>query len=440
MDGSAGEGREIAARVVIRFLLRRLRESAIGGLAFSSVALAGAPEPTLAPSRHSFLEPVTDFLRDDVIRPIAPFPMVPGKDPNGWSFVVEPYVWSLALGGDIGVKGMPALHLDMTSRSILQNLDWGVFARGEVRKGRWGLLADGYYAALSGNTTIENRIYDGVNLNVQQSLVSAALAYRLIDDRRGFLDVYAGARYNFLGLQADASLNDSRINDLASRATEAVSQRISDQIQSALQTLLPQLQVRLESELADAVDARLADQALDKRALTRELLTHRDLRQLVRDRVIRESLVKGKVREAMADYLRAAVQARVAAAKNRLDARLESAAASAKQKLNQAIAARLQEATPTYSTGSQWWVDPIIGLRGQINVTRWLFVASQADVGGFGAGSQIAWNVQATLGVNFTRNVFGELGYRYYYVDYTNGGFVYDMNSAGIFSGIGVRF
>ena len=87
-----------------------------------------------------------------------------------------------------------------------------------------------------------------------------------------------------------------------------------------------------------------------------------------------------------------------------------------------------------------WWIDPILGLRGQINFTRWLFLAAQGDVGGFGAGSQIVWNVQATLGVNFTRNIFAELGYRYMYVDYDKNSFLYQMNSFGLFSGIGVKF
>jgi hypothetical protein len=61
-------------------------------------------------------------------------------------------------------------------------------------------------------------------------------------------------------------------------------------------------------------------------------------------------------------------------------------------------------------------------------------------VEGFGAGSQITWNVQATLGVNFTRNIFAELGFRYIYVDYDNNGLFYQMNSFGLFSGIGVNF
>ena len=85
-------------------------------------------------------------------------------------------------------------------------------------------------------------------------------------------------------------------------------------------------------------------------------------------------------------------------------------------------------------------MDPIIGLRGQVNLTRWLFLAAQGDVGGFGAGSQIAWNAQASIGVNLTRNIFAEVGYRYYYMNYSHAGALYNAAEAGIFSGIDVKF
>ena len=86
-------------------------------------------------------------------------------------------------------------------------------------------------------------------------------------------------------------------------------------------------------------------------------------------------------------------------------------------------------------------MDPIVGLRGQINFTRWLFLAAQGDVGGFGAGSQFAWNAQTTLGVNFARNIFSELEYRCLYTDYVGGGLTtYQVYDAGIFAGIGVKF
>ncbi len=95
---------------------------------------------------------------------------------------------------------------------------------------------------------------------------------------------------------------------------------------------------------------------------------------------------------------------------------------------------------PTSKSGDQWWVDPIVGLRGQINFTRWLFLALQGDVGGFGAGSQIAWFASGSIGVNLTRNIFLETGYRYFYMDYTKNGLTYDAAQSGLFTGVGVKF
>jgi hypothetical protein len=40
---------------------------------------------------------------------------------------------------------------------------------------------------------------------------------------------------------------------------------------------------------------------------------------------------------------------------------------------SKAIARRIEDALPTSASGSQWWVDPIIGPRGQVNFTRWHF-------------------------------------------------------------------
>ncbi len=66
---------------------------------------------------HSFLDPVGDFMRDDIWKPTQPFELVPGKDPNGWSFVLEPYVWAMGLNGNVGVKGLPPSKVDF-SRSL----------------------------------------------------------------------------------------------------------------------------------------------------------------------------------------------------------------------------------------------------------------------------------------------------------------------------------
>jgi opacity protein-like surface antigen len=44
------------------------------------------------------------------------------------------------------------------------------------------------------------------------------------------------------------------------------------------------------------------------------------------------------------------------------------------------------------------------------------------------------------VGFNLTRNLFLETGYRYFYMDYATGGFLYKAAEAGLFTGIGVKF
>ncbi|MCX6971170.1 MAG: hypothetical protein NTV93_13600 [Verrucomicrobia bacterium] len=166
-----------------------------------------------------------------------------------------------------------------------------------------------------------------------------------------------------------------------------------------------------------------------------------------RDGDILRAIDRNQLRDVLASargdiraYIRAEAAVRLAAANGTLTSDLQAKSAAAKSKLGPSISNALKDSLPTYGSDDQWWIDPIIGLRGQINITRWLFLAAQGDVGGFGAGSQLTWNTQATVGFNFTRNIFAELGYRYMYVDYNKNNFLYQMNSFGLFSSIGVKF
>ena len=143
--------------------------------------------------------------------------------------------------------------------------------------------------------------------------------------------------------------------------------------------------------------------------LRRDLSSSDPLRNAIPSEDVR-SISKGLDSE-YRDFLNASLDVRLAEARARIDAGQAQARASAQARLAQAekkkaIAQGLEDALPTSASGSQWWVDPITGLRGQVNLTRWLFLAVQGDVGGFGAASQIAWNVSTSLGVNFTRNIF----------------------------------
>jgi len=44
------------------------------------------------------------------------------------------------------------------------------------------------------------------------------------------------------------------------------------------------------------------------------------------------------------------------------------------------------------------WIDPIIGVRMMVDLTEKLAVTLRGDIGGFGVGSDFAWNVASYLG------------------------------------------
>jgi hypothetical protein len=81
------------------------------------------------------------------------------------------------------------------------------------------------------------------------------------------------------------------------------------------------------------------------------------------------------------------------------------------------------------------WVDPIIvtRLKGAIH-NKWLFQL-RADIGGFGLGSQFAWQLQPTVYFRASRLLDLGLGYRAISMDYNKGTgnerFLYDMEEYG---------
>jgi hypothetical protein len=356
------------------------------------------------------------------------FEVVPGKDPNGWSFMLEPYGWALGIDGTVGV-GRFSSDVNVSSIDVLKHIDWFIFMKGEVRKGKWGVFADGFFAQLSGEGSPPGPLYDNVNLKIQQGMAELGIAYRVISDRRGFLDAYVGARYNYLGLNLGAGIDTAGVQDVG----DAAAQRIVTRIQEKAQAIIAQDASILETDLENQIKQGLTDRVLEKEA---------DLPHSARDFLKEKALVDvfKRVGPEVRNYVAAVAASDIAAAKSQLTQDIQNRVSVAQKKLAKAISQRLGNALPTSESASKWWIDPIIGLRGQINFTRWFFLALQGDVGGFTAGSQIAWLATGTLGINFTRNIFVEAGYRYYYVDYTSGSFTYKVAEAGPFMGFGVKF
>lgn len=82
---------------------------------------------------------------------------------------------------------------------------------------------------------------------------------------------------------------------------------------------------------------------------------------------------------------------------------------------------------------SKSWVDPIVGLRGDLAFGGRWFAMLEADVGGFGVGSDFSWHVMAALGFKFNDHVAVELGWKHLDVDYEDGDYVFDVALSGPF-------
>lgn len=86
------------------------------------------------------------------------------------------------------------------------------------------------------------------------------------------------------------------------------------------------------------------------------------------------------------------------------------------------------------------WMDPLLGARAFYRLSDTLSVQAQADVGGFGVGSDITWSVLATGNYILTENLSVSAGYKILEVDYSDDGYVFDTRLSGPVLGATWRF
>jgi hypothetical protein len=67
---------------------------------------------------------------------------------SGWSFAVSPYAWVPGISTAVDTA-WGTVEVDKSSSDVLSKLDVAFMGAFEARKGRWGLIADLFYANLS---------------------------------------------------------------------------------------------------------------------------------------------------------------------------------------------------------------------------------------------------------------------------------------------------
>ena len=131
------------------------------------------------------------------------------------------------------------------------------------------------------------------------------------------------------------------------------------------------------------------------------------------------------------------MQAKEAALRARIDAlRLKGAARrAAVQRIVSAAEAQIADHVATTLdtkliqtiSRDDGWFDPYLGLHTRYNFNKTFYGAVRGEVGGFGVGADLMWQVEAVLGINLTRNIFTEVGYRALSADFENDNFTFDV-------------
>ena len=251
-----------------------------------------------------------------------------------------------------------------------------------------------------------------MDLGYQQFFGQLFASYRVIEGPRGWLDLLAGFRYTYLGEQVGLQANNMAIDSASTQLVDRLAQQLATP-SSDLRTLVQ----RNITDKLGALDGRnpklpvgpiAADQKAKIRDSVQQLLQSQD--------------------PALVAAIRTGAQARV----NQLKAQLASQVANR-------VTNQLNRSFSFYDC----WADPVIGLRGRFNLNKAFYFTAESDVGGFGIGSDIAVEAYAALGCQITRNIFSEVGYRYYYDDFRDESakdFLYQVALHGAQITVGLNF
>jgi hypothetical protein len=89
-------------------------------------------------------------------------------------------------------------------------------------------------------------------------------------------------------------------------------------------------------------------------------------------------------------------------------------------------------------SASQNWVDPLVGGRITGYLSPKIAVVIAGDVGGWGAGSQLDYQIAGLIGYRIKPALALQLGYRYLFVDYRNGLSGLNLTTSGLVAGVSI--
>lgn len=119
---------------------------------------------------------------------------------SGWTFALSPYVWMPGIGASVATE-WGTVEVNKSSREVVSKLNVAFMGTFEARHGRWGLIADLFYADIShSRTTPLGLLFAQGRIDTLAKALSGYAAYRVEENERVTLDLMAGFRVNSVDL------------------------------------------------------------------------------------------------------------------------------------------------------------------------------------------------------------------------------------------------
>jgi hypothetical protein len=335
----------------------------------------------------------------------------PVKTTEPWEIKVGGPGWLANVSGITGFHGFNQ-RISVDVGQLLRHINVIYAFNGEVRRGRWGVFGGLLYLNAQAGTPERSGLVSKVDLGLQQFGGQFFGSYRVIDGPRGWLDLLVGFRDTYLGQQVGLQANNLAIDAASTQLVDGVAQRVAIRV----------------SDLATLIRADITDK-----------LTALDNRTPILPVGPVTEFLKGKISDAVQAQIQSRVPELQAAIHAKAQARVTQIKTGLENQISSFLTSQLNRSFSFYDN----WLDPLIGLRGRLNLTKAFYLTAQTDVGGFGIGSDIAVEAYAALGCQLTRNIYSEVGYRYLYDDFRDEGandFLYQVSLHGAQISVGLNF
>src|SRR5438094_4124100 len=358
----------------------------------------------------------------------VPPPTITQSEP--WQFTLAAPGWLASLDGTIGVRGVNA-DIDVPIDEVLQHLDMIFAMRAEAQKGPFGIYGELIYIGLSDVAQI-NGLINNIHEQVDQTLVDGALSWRLFNQPRGSLDFAAGTHYTNIYEQLELHSDPVAIQQASERFVNNVAEFLRERLDQDISNseFLDALKSKIKADIANRIG-----NALDRHENRPDIPI---------------GPLGGRIREEIAQRVEHFIELKKAELRARVDALVERGldrraavdrvVNEAKARIANQLAVRLNKRLSQTIARDDYFFDPYVGLRGRYNFNKTFYTAVRGEIGGFGVGADLMWQVEAAVGINLTRSIFTEVGYRALGGNYENDNFRFDVVMHGPQITTGITF